>query len=99
MGRISLKVVSGSSRDEVVGWLGASLKVKVKAPPEKGFWFATPRPRFKSCRTRNRHLSVAYVPRGWPYRDVLHNGRALSCQMRHDSEPLSPAAAARRVRS
>jgi uncharacterized protein (TIGR00251 family) len=36
MGRISLKVVPGSSRNEVVGWLGDSLKVKVKAPPEKG---------------------------------------------------------------
>ena len=36
MGRLSLKVVPGSSRDEVVGWLGDSLKVKVKAPPEKG---------------------------------------------------------------
>ncbi len=35
MGRISLKVVPGSSRDEVVGWLGDSLKLKVKAPPEK----------------------------------------------------------------
>jgi uncharacterized protein (TIGR00251 family) len=36
MGRLSLKVVPGSSRDEVMGWLGDSLKVKVKAPPEKG---------------------------------------------------------------
>jgi uncharacterized protein (TIGR00251 family) len=36
MARPSLKVVPGSSRDEVVGWLGDSLKVKVKAPPEKG---------------------------------------------------------------
>lgn len=36
MGRLSLKVVPGSSRDEVVGWLGDSLKVKVKAPPAKG---------------------------------------------------------------
>ena len=26
----------GSSRDEIVGWLGDSLKVKVKSPPEKG---------------------------------------------------------------
>ena len=34
MGRLSLKFVPGSSRDEVVGWLGDSLKVK--APPEKG---------------------------------------------------------------
>jgi uncharacterized protein (TIGR00251 family) len=36
MGRLSLKVVPGSSRDEIVGWLGDSLKMKVKAPPEKG---------------------------------------------------------------
>jgi uncharacterized protein (TIGR00251 family) len=36
MERLSLKVVPGSSRDEIVGWLGDSLKVKVKAPPEKG---------------------------------------------------------------
>jgi len=28
--------VPGSSRDEIVGWLGDSLKVKVKSPPEKG---------------------------------------------------------------
>ena len=34
MGRLSLKVVPGSSRDEIVGRLGDSLKVK--APPEKG---------------------------------------------------------------
>jgi len=36
MGRLSLKVVPGSSRDEVVGWLGDSLTVKVEALPEKG---------------------------------------------------------------
>ena len=36
MGRLSLKFVPGSSRDEIVGWLGDSLKVKLKAPPEKG---------------------------------------------------------------
>jgi uncharacterized protein (TIGR00251 family) len=38
VGRLGLKVVPRSSRDEVVGWLGDSLKVKVKvkAPPEKG---------------------------------------------------------------
>lgn len=36
MGHLSLKVVPGSSRDEIVGWLGDSLRVKVKAPPEKG---------------------------------------------------------------
>jgi len=38
MGRLSLKVVPGSSRDDIVGWLGDSLKVKVKVkvPPLKG---------------------------------------------------------------
>jgi len=36
MARIHVKVVPGSSRDTVVGWLGESLKVKVMAPPEKG---------------------------------------------------------------
>jgi uncharacterized protein (TIGR00251 family) len=35
MACLSLKVVPRSSRDEVVGWLGNALKVKVKAPPEK----------------------------------------------------------------
>jgi hypothetical protein len=36
MGRINVKVVPASSKDAIVGWLGGSLKVKVKAPPEKG---------------------------------------------------------------
>ncbi len=34
--RIKVKVVLGSSRDEIVGWLGDALKIKVMAPPEKG---------------------------------------------------------------
>ena len=34
--RLKLKVVPRSSRDEVVGWLGDALKIKVTAPPEKG---------------------------------------------------------------
>lgn len=36
MGRLTVKVVPGSSRNQIVGWLGDSLKIKVTAPPEKG---------------------------------------------------------------
>ncbi len=34
--RLKVKVVPGSSRDEIVGWLGDALKIKVTTPPEKG---------------------------------------------------------------
>ncbi|MGH2901193.1 MAG: DUF167 domain-containing protein, partial [Solirubrobacteraceae bacterium] len=34
--RLSIKVVPGSSRDDVAGWLGETLKVRVSAPAERG---------------------------------------------------------------
>ena len=34
--RLALKVVPGSSRDCVAGWLEDVLKVRVRAPPERG---------------------------------------------------------------
>ena len=34
--RLKVKVVPGSSRDGIVGWLEDALKIKVTAPPEKG---------------------------------------------------------------
>ena len=36
MARLNVKVVPGSSRHQIVGWLGDPLKIKVMAPPEKG---------------------------------------------------------------
>jgi uncharacterized protein len=36
MARLNVKVVPGSSRDQIVGWLGDALKIKVMAAPEKG---------------------------------------------------------------
>jgi hypothetical protein len=30
--RLTVKVVPGSSRDQIIGWLGDALKVKVTAP-------------------------------------------------------------------
>ncbi|MEZ4333098.1 MAG: DUF167 family protein [Myxococcota bacterium] len=34
--RIALKVVPGSTREGVAGWLGEALKVRVRAPAEDG---------------------------------------------------------------
>jgi len=34
--KLMLKVVPGASRDEISGWLGDRLKVRVRAPAESG---------------------------------------------------------------
>lgn len=34
--RLPVKVVPGSSRDCIAGWLGETLKVRVRAPAERG---------------------------------------------------------------
>ncbi len=36
MTRLQIKVVPASSRDGIAGWLGESLKVRVRAPAERG---------------------------------------------------------------
>jgi len=34
--RLEVKVIPGASRDEVVGMLGAAVKIKLRAPPVEG---------------------------------------------------------------
>ncbi len=34
--KLSVKIVPGSSRDCIAGWLGETLKIRVIAPPERG---------------------------------------------------------------
>ncbi len=34
--RLQVKVVPGAAREEVAGWVGERLKLRVTAPPEKG---------------------------------------------------------------
>jgi uncharacterized protein (TIGR00251 family) len=34
--KLSIKVLPSSSKDCIAGWLSDTLKIKVKAPPEKG---------------------------------------------------------------
>jgi len=34
--KLPVKVIPGSSKDCIAGWLDDTLKIKVKAPPEKG---------------------------------------------------------------
>ena len=36
MSLLKIKVVPGSSRNRIAGWLGESLKIRVTANPEKG---------------------------------------------------------------
>ena len=34
--QIDIKVVPGASKDQISGWLGSALKLRVRAAPEKG---------------------------------------------------------------
>jgi len=34
--RVAVKVVPGATRDEIVGWLGDAIKIRVSAAPERG---------------------------------------------------------------
>ena len=34
--RLQIKVLAGSSRNGIAGWLGDTLRIRVSAPPERG---------------------------------------------------------------
>jgi uncharacterized protein (TIGR00251 family) len=36
MAYLSVKVTAGAKRDEIVGWRGSTLRVRVRAAPERG---------------------------------------------------------------
>lgn len=36
LARLPVKIVPRASRDEIVGWLGERLKIKIAAPPQDG---------------------------------------------------------------
>ncbi len=51
--RITVKCVPNASRDEIAGWLGDDLKVRVRQPPEKG------RANKAVCRLVASHLGLS----------------------------------------
>jgi len=70
MGRFNVKVVPGSSRDHVIGWLGDALKITVASPAEKRWgvalvWRARrcltviDRKGFATSHSQSRVLSIA----------------------------------------
>lgn len=50
--RLAVKVVPNASRDQIVGWLGDHLKIRLQAPPEAG------RANKRLCQTLAQYLGL-----------------------------------------
>ncbi|MFM7541586.1 MAG: DUF167 domain-containing protein [Planctomycetota bacterium] len=89
--RLKVKVVPGSSRDEIVGWLGDALKIKVTAPPENG-----PR-QADDCRSAiGRPILKLHQ---WAGPEGLHPGRWHLHQPHNGPQRLSGARCATRLQT
>ncbi len=51
--KIDIKAVPNASRDQIVGWLGQSLKIRVQCPPEDG------RANQRLCKLLAAHLELS----------------------------------------
>ncbi len=74
---LRVKVAPGARRDEIVGWLGDALKLRVSAPPEKGRANAAVVSLLARVLSTGRHRIVIVTGAGSRRKLVRVDGRTL----------------------